>query len=973
MDNAPIRVAIVPHTHWDREWYLPFQRYRLKLVRLLDDFLALLDQDPSYTHFTLDGQTAVIDDYLAMRPHAAEQISALVTSRRMSIGPWAVLMDEYMVSGETIIRNLAAGLARSADFGGAMDVAYLPDMFGHVAQMPQLLRLADFTDTVLWRGVPSQVTHTGFDWTAPDGSTVRAEFLYGSYSNGRDLADDPDLLVQRAQSYLDELGNAWLGSDLLLMNGTDHQVPQPWLGSIVQAANQRQDRFEFRITSLSEYLNSQPRHNLVAIRGELRSGAQSNVLMGVASNRVDIHQVTALAERRLERVTEPLWAAIVPAPWPAPQLEHAWRFLILNAAHDSSCACSDDEVVDEVMVRYRSARQIADGLIDHGLELLSLGVDCSPGDHIVVNTTPTKRSDIVVLDITGTGPLTVTGHDDARLDCAIAQHPARETFSTVVEGTKIGWVLEMLRGSEFAGRPVAGWRIAQTSGLEAGAPSLDAATDAAQGSDAIAVSGSEPSPAPETVAESFVSGDEADVAIVVAAAAENAIDTAELRDVLELLAKRGVRMRVSSLDPPSRTVKVFVPEVPGCGWTTIRLADTGEATGPAPAPAADRGLHTNGPERTSTHVTLSNELLTVTVDADSGEFALDQAGISASGLGRIVEGGDGGDTYNYSPPREDRIVEAPASVSVAPVEDDGLTQSVVITRHYDWPAGILGDDRRAWGRTDQTIGHDVVSTLEVRRGEPFVRVTTTIENRCTDHRIRAHFPLPGTATHSSAECAFAVVERGLSAEGGLGEVGLPTFVSRRFVEVPTPQGSLLVIHDGLYEYEVVRNGSELAVTLLRATGWLARREPDFRPNPAGPQIPVVGAQMLGTQTLRYAVSLGPDQRSTTDAYALADQFLVPCLSVAARPVTGAIARHGTNLEVSGCQVSAVERDGDSLRIRVFNPRSEATLTTLRWDGLPLRGWIVNLRGRPLGPFTGEITLEPHQIVTVQAPAPFPLV
>ncbi|MCB9389279.1 MAG: hypothetical protein H6512_06800 [Acidimicrobiia bacterium] len=191
-----------------------------------------------------------------------------------------------------------------------------------------------------------------------------------------------------------------------------------------------------------------------------------------------------------------------------------------------------------------------------------------------------------------------------------------------------------------------------------------------------------------------------------------------------------------------------------------------------------------------------------------------------------------------------------------------------------------------------------------------------------------------------------MVERGLSAEGGLGEVGLPTFVSRRFVEVPTPQGSLLVIHDGLYEYEVVRNGSELAVTLLRATGWLARREPDFRPNPAGPQIPVVGAQMLGTQTLRYAVSLGPDQRSTTDAYALADQFLVPCLSVAARPVTGAIARHGTNLEVSGCQVSAVERDGDSLRIRVFNPRSEATLTTLRWDGLPLRGWIVNLRGRP---------------------------
>ena len=154
------RIVIVPHTHWDREWYKSYQDFRLALVELIDNLLPLLEQDASYPHFMLDGQMAVVDDYLEVRPEAEERLRALAAAGRLSMGPWYILMDEFLASGETIVRNLQMGIERGAAFGGVMDVGYLPDMFGHIAQMPQILRLAGFDDAVVWRGVPSQVTRT---------------------------------------------------------------------------------------------------------------------------------------------------------------------------------------------------------------------------------------------------------------------------------------------------------------------------------------------------------------------------------------------------------------------------------------------------------------------------------------------------------------------------------------------------------------------------------------------------------------------------------------------------------------------------------------------------------------------------------------------------------------------------------------------------------------------------------------------
>ena len=130
---------LVPHTHWDREWYLPFQVFRLKLVHLMDLLLDTLERDPAFTSFTLDGQTSVLEDYLELRPERRADVEHLVRQGRLLIGPWYVLPDEFLVSPEALIRNLLAGRADGRAFGGCMDVGYVPDPFGHIGQLPQIL------------------------------------------------------------------------------------------------------------------------------------------------------------------------------------------------------------------------------------------------------------------------------------------------------------------------------------------------------------------------------------------------------------------------------------------------------------------------------------------------------------------------------------------------------------------------------------------------------------------------------------------------------------------------------------------------------------------------------------------------------------------------------------------------------------------------------------------------------------------
>jgi mannosylglycerate hydrolase len=872
-------VHVVPHTHWDREWYLPFQRFRLRLVDTVDALLADLRHDPAFRHFLLDGQMAAIDDYLAVRPEQETTLRSLAAAGRVAMGPWYTQPDEFLVSGETLIRDLQAGLARADELGAPMEVGYLPDMFGHVAQMPQLFRLFGFEHAVVFRGVPAACTvRTGFWWEAPDGSRVRAEYLPSGYGNGAGTPEDPIRFVERIASWEADNADRLGDGPLLWMNGGDHQGHQPFLPEVVAKANAAAgDRYHIEITSLAAHLAAAPTEGLPVWRGELRSSARANLLMNVASNRVDVKQAAGRAERLLEQVAEPLHAALLPDQlWPDALLREAWHLVLLDAAHDSICACSDDEVVVAVLERYAEARQIAEGLTERALGII--GAALAVDGPVVVNTLARHRGGLVELVRPGT-----TVEDGEQL---VEVQPDRVLLHRIL-GPGVGVIVER----ELDVHPDI--REIEYVDADDGAFEVVLHTDP----DAARLS---PEPVVSTV-----------------------------RAALERDPQREVRILL--VRPPTRRVLVDVAAVPGLGWAPPR--------GSGAAPVTVDGW------------TMTNGLATVAVGAGDATFALD----GHHGLGRLVDDGDAGDTYNWCPPDVDHIVDTVDVVDVEVVEHGPMRGIIQMQALAHWPT-------RVDAMTSERVGSEPVTlttTLELRAGERFVRVRVAVDNRCRDHRLRALFPLPEPAEHSVAECAFATVERGLVPESGPTEAGLPTYPSRRFVQA----GGLTVAHEGLLEYELVdvrdESAHALALTLLRATRFLSRGPMATRPLPAGPVIELHGSQVQGHHELRYVVAVGD-----IDPYALAEDAFVPLL-VATGAGMGRLPGYHQALAISGARVSAVVLRNGALHVRAFNPSDRAT--TLRVPGR--RGDLVDLRDRVVAPFDGELELRPWQIATLRLHEP----
>jgi hypothetical protein len=762
-------------------------------------------------------------------------------------------------------------------------------MFGHVAQMPQILSQFGFGHTVVWRGVPKAIDRTAFRWTSPDGTTIRAQYLArGGYGNGAAIPDDAKALVRRVTAHEHELGEMLVGG-MLFMNGTDHQVPQPWLGRVVAEANEIQDDYEFVVTSLAEFLTG-PAAAVAGLpewTGELRSGARANLLMGVDSNRVDTKQLAARAERALERQAEPLCALFLPAErWPASLLGIAWREVIRNAAHDSICACSHDEVVEAVNHRYNEARQIAEGLTDRAVK--ALGASMADAGPVAVNASPRTRGGLVEVVVGDDTPIPGTQ--------VLRSRPGGPTEARRMRPSDGASLLGQIRGQRFSDN----FFVTDLT-VEDGAP-----------------------------------GEDVEITIHLSTTPSVGSRVEETRR--ELYARLGAApsdwFSVRMVRPPMQRLLARLDDVPGYGWKRWTVDDV---TSAAPVEVeVDAG--------SGGKVTIRNGLSTVVVDGSDGTFSLD----GLAGLGRLVDDGEAGDTYNYCPPSTDTVVDTPDAVSVTVVELGPVRAIVAVDRTFTWPHHV--DD--STGTRVGEVSVDVRTLLELHAGERLVRVTTSFDNTARDHRLRAWFPLPAPATTSRAECAFAVVERGLEAEGGPSETALPTFPSRRFVSA----GDVTLVHEGLLEYELVDGGAALALTLLRANGWLSRGPMATRPEPAGPLNPLEGPQLQRRIEVRYGIAVGDD----LDPFALVDDAFLP-LAVAVAPGGGERAASGRALSVEGAEVSALRRAPGGLEVRVFNPTT--TSTTVRIEGR--RGWLVDLRGRPLEPFEGSFALPPWRIATAR--------
>jgi mannosylglycerate hydrolase len=918
MPDNPRLAFVVSHTHWDREWYLSFQRFRVQLLETVDAVLDRLEHDPGWRHFCLDGQLLALEDYLAARPGQAERVARLAVAGKLALGPWYVLPDEFLVSGEATVRNLQLGHAIAARFGGAQKVGYLPDTFGHLAQMPQILAQAGIDSFVYWRGHGDEDQQLGLEWwwQAPDGSRVLAINQIDGYVNAAALghrelwhahtrrALDPRAAVERIGALFAKMAPASRSDVWLLSNGCDHHLPQRELGAMLDALREAFPQTTFTHGSFADYLTAlraslpDAGSELPIWQGELLGGKQALILSGVWSSRLTLKQQNAACQDLLAHQLEPLLAYahfMHGGEHRADLVDLLWRDLLKNHPHDSIGGCSIDRVHRDMVTRFGEVVEAGEHLISRTLE------------QLVPAFGPTEADDRETL-ITVANPL---------------PWARTEVVDRVVILQPFGYRHDQLRIVDASGRPVPFvvksrrflqrfWGIDYRSELRA---------------------------------------DD---------------QRARLATYLETFADRIVRTeadRDTELVDCFLEVQFLARDLPACGHTVFRVVQDG------PSPAPDVLVRADGP-------VIENDLLRVTLHADGRFDLVDKlTGRAFAGLNALEDVEDAGDEYDWSPCPQTRTVSAAGVVGeVVTVEDTGLAAALEARFDLMLPRALTAD-RKA--RRAETVACPVVVTVRLTAGSDLADVTVRVDNRAEDHRLRAVFAAGVRTDCLVSDGHFLLAERPLAPPRGehWAQPHPGTYPQQEFSLVRDAGGAgLAVIAAGLPEVApvVASDGTAgFALTLLRCVGWLSRDDfPTRRHTNAGPTIPTPDAQCPGPHTLRYAVApLVPRDQGPDVLRLRARSWLNPPLT---RQGVAAGARlQGSLLAIDNpaVAVSAIRRHPkrDSLVVRLWNQTGRPQRQTLA-TGRPVVGaWSLDLLEERTGVLGLPVVVElaPHRIVTVE--------
>ena len=434
-------VLVVSHTHWDREWYRPAERFRQRLVALIDELLD--DSASAGESFLLDGQAVLLDDYLEVRPERAAELSALLRDNRLEAGPWYVLADELIPSGEALVRNLLAGRATMRRLRATPPaVLYCPDSFGHPAALPMLAREFGCDTVVLWRG------YGGTRW--PAGDTVRWRSASGrevllhhlppdGYEFGGTLPVSTDAAMARWARILPVIGPRAVTGIALLLNGADHHARQRHHHEALAALGAAAAPVRVRSSSLGDAMSalatSASTMELPVVRGELRdSYGYCWTLQGTLGNRAMQKRRNAQVEALLVRDVEP-WLALLPGHADGGQralLRTAWRTLLLAHPHDTLCGTSIDDVAHAMDARLQSAGVQGSGLRDDAL-LAHVGHDREQARAtdsvawrpavLLRNASPRARGGVAHLSLTATVADVAVGPGSAERPSTVRRVP----------------------------------------------------------------------------------------------------------------------------------------------------------------------------------------------------------------------------------------------------------------------------------------------------------------------------------------------------------------------------------------------------------------------------------------------------------------------------------------------------------------------------------------------------------------------
>ena len=893
-------------THWDREWYQTFQDYRRRLVRLMDRVLDDVASRKLKGPFVTDGQAIVLEDYLEIRPERRRQIERFAKSGKLKIGPWYVMPDEWLVSGESLVRNIRLGRAVAKAFGAPpSNAGFACDTFGHIGQLPQIFRGFGIRGTFIWRGLEPR-KHAHLRWRGSDGSEVIAlrfgrvgycDYTYDvRHSNEPGYAFDEKKAVEDLDVFLAKESERTSIPPVLLFDGGDHlEYDEDHYRVLFGRKASADFPYQIEHSTLDAYLEEVLQHEKAitdVVVGELRepgalppSQDYQWLIPGVLSSRVWIKQQNAACQALLCQWAEPfsvLASARLGAEYPVQYLDTAWRWLLQNHPHDSICGCSIDEVHEDMKYRFAQCRQIATAQTDESLHLIALAVEgkIAPGETRVVVANPLASA----LDETV----------ELALDIPAEWGTYQEFFG-------------------FELKP--GFRI------------FDATTGGEIAYQLVSLS-------PEKTRKRI--------------RRTKYPEAYKVREVTVAL-----RLSLPAMGYATLTVRE--------GEKTEKTRVFAETMLPT--------RHPLSPGLATSECSMENEKLAVRIESNGSLAVTDKRnGETYSRLLVFEDVADIGDGWFHGPPVNDRQIVSTASAAEVILEHDGPQQcSFRIRTHLRVPEAF---DFGGGCRTQTFTELLCESLVTLRAGLDRVEVTTTVHNTARDHRVRVLFPTEVKARTYFSDGAFDVVEREIALPGEnhlRRELAVETTPQQTWTAVGGAKRGLAIVSDGLPEC-AVRDlpGRPIALTLFRATRRTVFTDGQPGGQLAGPLtfrywiVPFTG-KVPRERLCHLGQLLGAGLRSAQ---------LQSCDWIATpKNGTRLPARSGLLEIVGGAVCTSLRRVGPAAEVRIFNPYDRELSVRIAQPGGMLwkKARPVDFESRPLGKtlsLDGPIPLKPKQIVTL---------
>lgn len=851
------KIHVIPHSHWDREWYFTTSRSKVYLMKDLGDVLNTLENDPEFKYFMVDAQGSLLDDYIKWRPQDKERISKFVNDGRLVIGPWYTQTDQLVISGESIVRNMYYGMKRCESFGKYMNVGYVPDSFGQSGNMPQIYRQFGIEDTLFWRGVSDDmVKHTDYNWRGDDGSVVFTTQIPFGYYIGGNIPEEPEENEEFWQKEcLEKAGGRSATRHIYFPNGFDQAPVRTNLPQLVKERNEKDPENEYVISCIEDYIKDVKSENpeLEEVQGELVIAKHMRIHKSIFSSRSDLKVMNTQIQNYVTNVMEPLLTISynLGNEYPHEAVAEIWKLLFENAAHDSIGSCISDTANEDVYVRYKQARDIAVNLVELHSRLIATNVkNDADMTFTAINTLPQKRKDTVIVKTYVSGG-----------KFAIIDEKGNDVDYTIIKS-----------------RDLTDYVLSQTIMLD---PS-----------------------------RKFYVPDQ----------------------VLEV------------------TMAIKANDVPALGYVQYSI-DT------------QKDSH----KETADKKVLENKYYTIEVEENGSLTIVDKANnVTYKNQGILVENGDDGDSFNYSPPRKDMEVFSNESKCTVKISGSDIYDQAEI--HFDMvvPADL---DERAEGKVSVTMLVDM--TVALRKDSKVIDFNVKVDNKGLSHRLCVLFDSQIVSAFNYADQQFGLIKRPnyyekemklymesmnnkTEKKAGIQELAnwandqstwqeppISIEPTQSYVSLTDGKTGIAVIPQGVREYEVL-DDSKIRLTLFRTYGFMGKENLIYRPGRASGEriIETPAAQLLKEMEFNFGFTSYAGDINDSDIDTLAKQyntnlevytyaeFLNGRLIFSQREIEGQNAKIHSLFETEGnLVVSAVKKaeEDDGYIIRLYNGKDHKDL------------------------------------------------